>query len=175
MSLKTSITAQRLREVLHYEESTGEFHWKVSRQGTNGVGSIAGSINSDGYRVICVDGVVYKAQRLAWLYAHGRWPVGDVDHINGLRGDNALINLREATRTQNIANQRRRRPFPYPRGVTAMRRKFAAHIRRGGRLCHIGMFKTADEAHAAYQQAHKDFYGEYSIFNSQTSTRGANE
>jgi hypothetical protein len=58
-------------------------------------GEIAGHVKADGYRYIEIDGVEYKACDLAWLYVHGAWPIGEIQHINGNRDDNRLVNLRD--------------------------------------------------------------------------------
>jgi hypothetical protein len=51
-----------------------------------------------------IDGKLYGAARLAWLYVHGEWPKNQIDHINRLRDDNRLVNLRDVTHTENCNN-----------------------------------------------------------------------
>src|SRR5215468_6803827 len=70
----------------------------------------AGCRKTDGYVHIGVDGRTYSAHRLAWFYVYGVWPEHDIDHMNGVRGDNRLVNLREATHIQNCRNSRTCRP-----------------------------------------------------------------
>lgn len=98
-----SLTKSRLRELLEYSSSTGKFVWKVQR-GIAKVGSIAGKVNITGYRYISVDGKLYKAHRLAWLYVYGEFPPEDIDHINRVRDDNRIINLRKSSRGENLKN-----------------------------------------------------------------------
>ena len=96
------ITAERLRELLHYDAETGVFRWKVRPYRTSiQSGTVAGMIYA-GYRRIRVDGQMYQAHRLAWFYIHGHWPVNLIDHKNTIRDDNRLSNLREATRAENV-------------------------------------------------------------------------
>ncbi|MFW5402706.1 HNH endonuclease [Yersinia sp. 1252 StPb PI] len=99
------ITLERLKKILHYDSETGVFTWKIYRRHNVGVGSTAGSPSNKGYIQIKVDGVSYKAHRLAWFYVHGRWPVEQIDHINQIKGDNRICNLREATNSQNVQHQ----------------------------------------------------------------------
>jgi hypothetical protein len=98
-----------LLRVLHYDPETGVFTWKERISIRIMVGWRAGMVNTIGYRVTQISGEMFLMHRLAWFYVHGRWPVADIDHINGDRDDNRLCNLREATRQQNIQNSKRRR------------------------------------------------------------------
>ena len=103
------ITQVRLQELLSYDPETGIFRWKVDRNGNAKKGEVAGSIASDGYRAIRIDGRHYFAHRLAWFFVHGMWPADQIDHLNGRRADNRLANLREATNRENQQNLRRAR------------------------------------------------------------------
>lgn len=93
------LTAERLREVIHYDPVTGIFTWVAS-------GKRAGTAPTKTrlYRRIGIDGGEYLEQVLAVLYMTGRWPADEVDHDNRDKIDNRRVNLREATRGQNQAN-----------------------------------------------------------------------
>lgn len=77
-----TITAERLRELLEYDEDTGVFKRKARTSNRISIGDIAGSSDAKGYVCIRVGGKTYKAHRLAWLYVYGEWPTGEIDHIN---------------------------------------------------------------------------------------------
>lgn len=64
----------------------------------------SGSLDKDGYLIIKIKGKQYKAHRLVFAYFNGRFPEREIDHINRIRTDNRIENLRECTRTQNIQN-----------------------------------------------------------------------
>lgn len=98
------LTAERLRELLTYDPETGEFRWRYTR-GCRARGQIAGTVTCLGYLTIAIDGRKYKAHRLAWLHVHGEWPYPEIDHINRIKLDNRLVNLRRATRAENNANR----------------------------------------------------------------------
>lgn len=100
------LTAARLRELLDYDPVTGIFTWKTSFRGT-AAGSVAGCVESRGYRRIRVVGRRYRASHLAWLYVHGEWPPDQLDHKDNIRDHDWIDNLRPATNAQNGANARR--------------------------------------------------------------------
>ena len=100
------LTAERLHELLSYDLETGIFKWK--RQRSVPPGKKAGCPSDNGYIQIKVDSRRRQAHRLAWLYVHGRWPADQIDHINGVRDDNRIANLREANHAENQQNQKLR-------------------------------------------------------------------
>lgn len=150
------LTARRVRELLIYDPLTGLFLWRVNRTGSARAGTIAGTLDTDGYRQIRIDGRLYLAHRLAWLYVHGRWPRSDLDHCDLDRDHNAIENLRPCTQSENNANTRVRSDNILGRkGVTydAQRKRYRARIRKRGRLYHLGWFKRIEDAAAAYAAA----------------------
>jgi hypothetical protein len=103
MPAAKTITAERLRKLLAYDPETGVFRWKVQR-GRVRAGSIGGTLIKSGCHMIAIDWRTYPAHRLAWLCVHGCWPVDQIDHVNGIRTDNRIANLREAIRNENNEN-----------------------------------------------------------------------
>jgi hypothetical protein len=161
--MKMFVTIERLREVLSYDPTTGQFtrladsrKWKA--------GTVAGAKDPRGYVRVTVDGQRYWSHRLAFFYMTGRWPTADIDHINGIPGDDRFANLREATRTQNNANQRRRADNKSGfRGVSWSKRdrKWGAAINVAGKKVSLGYHNTAAEAQAAYAAASVEYFGEF--------------
>jgi hypothetical protein len=133
----------------------------VKRRGRCAVGSEAGRI-ALGYRRIFVDSRDYPAHRLAWLYVHGEWPSGQLDHINRKRDDNRIANLRIATDSQNKANKlAQANNSSGIKGVYKRYRRWTAQICVQGRRLNLGAFATSDEASAAYQAAARQHFGEF--------------
>ena len=155
------LTAEWLRELLSYSPDTGEFRWRVSL-GTARAGSVAGTRQNKGYWCIKISGRAYLAHRLVWLYVHGKWPDEQIDHRNGVRDDNRIANLREATDSQNKQNRHQARVGTKTGllGTSWCERdkRFVATIWVGGKNTRIGGYHTAEEAHAAYLEAKRKFH-----------------
>lgn len=152
-----------IADLLAYCPITGRLTWKTKR-GPRSAGSIAGSVHEKGYIRVNVCGRLHYAHRLAWLLAHGRWPKGQIDHINGIRTDNRLANLREATPTNNNGNRRvQSNTRSGVKGAHWHKQsgKWTANIRIDGRQIYLGLFATAKEAGAAYAEAAKTIFGEF--------------
>lgn len=155
------ITAQRLREIVHYNPETGHFTWisAAGRWGRYPAGSRCGTTcKATGYVRIQVDGRIHRAHQLAWLYVNGEWPIGLTDHINGIRGDNRIANLRCVSHSANAQNRhvpRRTNEHGFM-GVTFSRtrkgrgEKWLAQIEVNGKGIGLGTFNTPEEAHRAY-------------------------
>ena len=150
------LTAERLREVLHYEPESGAFTWLVTLSNRAPAGSKAGAHNKyTKYTSISIQGKLHRAHRLAWLYVTGAWPDRFVDHINGERSDNRWANLRQANGSLNQQNLRASRGDTCSGllGVYQTDKKshpWRASITVDGKDRHIGNFETKDEAYCAY-------------------------
>lgn len=160
---KKEITQSRLKELLAYDPDTGVFTWRMKR-GPRSAGSVAGSTDKDGYILINVDGCQYRAHRLAILYVTGVMPTTDVDHRRGNRTDNRFDELRVATRTQNSQNSLRhsdsrsglKGAHYHPRSG-----RWLSRIRMDGKNVYLGIYRTAEEANAAYVAKAMAAFGEF--------------
>lgn len=157
------LTIERLKEVLSFDQETGIFRWKV-RMRQRACSEIAGSVNPDGYRQICIDQKIHKAHRLAWFYVNGNEPDGMLDHINGDRLDNRISNLRLASASQNTANSRKRRNNSCGyKGVYLHKLSglYMARITVNYKSILVGYYRKPEDAHAAYVSAAQDHFGAY--------------
>jgi hypothetical protein len=149
------VTAEYVRELFHYDPATGVFTWKKPKSNRTKVGSVAGSPNNLGYVYLTIDWVKYRAHRVAWLYVYGSWPDQEIDHINGLRSDNRIANLRQSDRSLNMLNTAGKKK-PNMAGLYGVRPsggKFTSGIVKDGKYNHLGTFDTAREASSAYENA----------------------
>lgn len=150
-----SISQERLKEVLIYNPSSGEFTWLKSISKAKH-GMIAGSLQYSGYRFIQVDGVKYQAHRLAFLFMTGSFPISQIDHVDGVCSNNRWSNLRLATNAENQQNVRRRNDNKSGYiGVSWSRidKKWRSRITSNGKQHWLGYFSSADEAYLAYLNA----------------------
>lgn len=146
------LTVEQLRAWLHYDLHTGLFTWLQMSGKRKPVGSVAGGLDADGYVVIRLDKVLYRAHRLAWLYVTGEWPLLDIDHWNGVVSDNRWTNLRLATYSQNQANRHVALGRSGMKGVHWDERKgkWMAQIKLAGKQHRLGYFDDPTDAREAY-------------------------
>ena len=148
------LTQQRLKELFHYEPTTGLFTRKVQASHRVHVGDIAKYVNREGYVEIVIDYRKYRAQRLAWLYMYGEFPQGKLDHIDRNKVNNKIDNLRPVTNKQNVENVGIRvdNTSGY-KGVSWCKAvcKWMAKITHLGVQIYLGYFNTPEEASTAYQ------------------------
>jgi HNH endonuclease/AP2 domain len=112
-----SLSIDRVKHLLDYEKSTGTFSWRERDRSefkthlswhcfeTRFCGKRAGNSHASGYTYISIDAKLYAAHRLVWLMENHKWPDGEIDHINRVRSDNRIENLRDVTRAQNMQNK----------------------------------------------------------------------
>lgn len=157
------LTHERILELMIYDPEVGDFLWDDIVRAKKSRWS-AGTTTLKGYRQILVDGKPYLAHRLAWFYVHGKWPREQIDHINGVKNDNRLCNLREATHAQNLWNQSKRKNSKSQyKGVSWCRHmnKWVAELTANKRYFYIGSFADPKEAKAAYDKSATEIYGEF--------------
>lgn len=168
--MREDLTRKRLMEVLDYNPETGVFTRKIRTSNSTKIGEVAGTAHIRGYWQINVCSQLILAHRLVYLWYHGEMPPKgiDIDHINGDRQDNRWVNLRAATRSQNMGNavgQSGSRAGL--KGVWLHRKTglWQAGIRHEGTRHHLGYFKTPEEAHVAYVAASRRLNEGFSIYN----------
>ncbi len=153
------VTQERLKELLHYIPETGIFSWKVSQGGRN-AGDKAGCIqtlpNGKSYIHIRIDGKLHLSHRLVWLFIHGEFPAGQIDHTNGDGINNRLSNLRSVMGSENAKNSRlysnNTSGHPGVHWYTASR-KWQSKIQVSSKTLHLGYFADLTDAIAARKAA----------------------
>lgn len=156
------LTQEQLKELLHYDETTGLFTWRMALSARVRIGAVAGWAEKAGYIRIKICGRSYFAHRLAWLYVNGELPPAELDHINRVTDDNRIINLRPATRSENQKNSKifSTNTSGY-KGVCWNKeyRKWQVDAMLNGKKYRLGYFPTAEQASDAYQAFARQHHG----------------
>ena len=153
-----------LREFVEYLPDTGEFKY-LYKSSNQAIGHITrGTEHGGGYLVVSVKGKRYKAHRLAFYLVHGRWPE-QIDHINGIKDDNRLSNLREVDNQLNQWNTDKRNPKSGYKNVywRAQRNKWQVKISTENGLLYVGSFSCKEEANLAAIEARIRYQKEHSV------------
>ena len=183
MATKPLPSPEVLRQLLRYEPDTGNLFWiergaqwfKDSSRHTAETLACAWNkrhagkraftpINSSGYHTGTVFRVMLQSHRICWAIHYGMWPEKFIDHINGVRTDNRLCNLREATHAENSRNSGIPRGESGVRGVRMdkrWRKKWQARITVAGVAKSLGYYETKEEAIAARLAAAKKYHGDF--------------
>lgn len=156
------LTQKLLKSILKYDPESGLFIWIVRSNGRVPPNTYAGYQDDTGYIRIGIYGEYYRAHRLAFLYMTGFFPTEDVDHANGDRKDNRWINLRKATRLENVRNVgvRSDNKSGYAGvGWNKQSGKWQARCNVNGKRKLIGKFDNPKDAGESYQKVAKENFG----------------
>jgi hypothetical protein len=146
-------TFERVNDLLHCD--AGVLTWRVRRKNGVEAGDIAGGLNALGYWVVGIDHRLYLAHRVVWILTYGKWPEGEIDHIDGNRLNNRIENLRDGSCGVNEQNRKRARSDSTTGliGVKPHGIKFQARIWIAGKRTSLGYFATPELAHKTYLAA----------------------
>jgi HNH endonuclease len=151
---KTNIDLGYIKSILKYDRGSGEFFWNKKATGRIRKSGLAGSYAWNGRRVINIDGSLWLAHRLAWLYVYGKLPNGDLDHIDRNPQNNRIENLRIVTHRQNHQNRKNNREIIGIYGVQN-NKYWAARARVNGKTIYLGCSKDPKVVEKMYS----DFVG----------------
>lgn len=166
---------EHLREVLRYDPLTGEWTWLKNFR-SDRVGTSAGSRRSSGRLVIKIGEELFYANRLAWFYMTGRWPLNEVDHEDTDCTNDRWSNLRDIPGNKNAQNKRRAYRNNKSSGVLGVQRRpngtFRADIRVDGKAIHLGTHSTSEAAEQAYKDAKVKHHATTSTHNKRRAFHG---
>lgn len=172
MATKPIIPTELLRQLIRYEPETGIFWWlprdpalfATKRQHkawtTRFLGKQALTQENNGYRRGKILGKTYEAHRIAWQIHHGSPPEHEIDHINGVKDDNRICNLRDVTHAENTRNAAigvknksgvrgvHFRPKSYRRSEG-----WEVSVYKNNKVTWVGSFKKFEDAVAARKKA----------------------
>lgn len=158
---KQNLTQEKLIGLVSYDKETGDFHWKNVDMNQVKPYTKAGYVNNNGYVVIAIDGKKYMAHWLAWLYTIGSFPENSLDHINRIRHDNRICNLRPATTKQNNENLGlRSHNTSGHRGVTWHKnaKKWMASVTHNKKQIYLGLFDDVNDAANAAKNKRNELF-----------------
>jgi hypothetical protein len=158
-----TLTQECVRRLWDYDPETGHLTWRIRTHRTVIIGRRAGFPSCQGYRAILINKKRYQEHRVIWLHVHGSIP-DEIDHINGDRSDNHLVNLRPCERFQNNGNSKT--PVHNKSGVKGVfwdkaKGRWCAQIKRNGRSAFLGRFDEIADAKAAYDRAAVEYFGDF--------------
>ena len=147
-----------LKEMFDYQD--GQLIVKTNNKSRKS-GDVVGSLNSNGYLVASVKSKIYRIHRLIFMWHHGFMP-DQIDHINGVRSDNRIENLRQATASQNNQN----RKTTSSSGIKGVHwhkqsRKWVASICINRKSVHLGSFLNKEDAAKVANKARNKLHGEF--------------
>ena len=154
------VSAKTIDNMFDLNYATGELVRKIAATTRWPVGSIAGGVDESGYVRLRVLGIKYKAHRVVWCKHYGEWPDGEIDHINGIKSDNRICNLRIATSQMQMQNRGtlKSNTSGY-RGINKMSNgTWRARIALFDVRHSLGCFKTYEEALAARKKAEAELH-----------------
>ena len=160
---KLTIDQKNVAELFNYNSDTGEIFWNVIGKGRTKK-KAAGTVTSNGYVGVLIDGTRYYAHRIVWFLHHKKWPQNQIDHINGIKTDNRIENLREATNSQNGKNYGENKSNTSGfKGVSFCKQtnRWRAVIKVDGKTKSLGRFLKKNDAIEKRKTAEILYFGEW--------------
>jgi hypothetical protein len=155
MATQSDLDKLKIIEAFTYDGQTGDIRWAIDVGQRARKGQLAGWNNKNGYKEVKYLGKCYKLHRIAWLLTHLEWPNGYIDHIDGNRSNNRIINLRVVDPLGNSRNAGLRKDSSSGSAGVSWHiriKKWQARIQNGdGTRKHLGYFENIDDASAAYE------------------------
>ena len=167
-------TPAMLRKFLTYDPDTGLLYWRARTPDMFADGKQTAThvcarwnacftgkeaftfVKDSGYKVSKIFAKTYYAHRIIWTLWNGYWPIAQIDHINGMRDDNRLCNLRDVTQSVNARNAKKR--CNNTSGICGVswhkkNQKWVVQIQARGKNIHLGYFDNIEDAAAARKAA----------------------
>jgi len=153
-----------IREFLKYDKVSGIFEWIKYRCQTAYPGVQISCKDRKGYVLVGWNGVNYRAHRLAWWFVYGEMPDAQIDHINGVRDDNRISNLRLANDFQQ--NHNRKKPITNRSGVKGVswsraHNAWVARVSFMGKRYQVGYFKDISDAKEKLEELRESLHKEF--------------
>lgn len=152
----------KLRRAMCYDPNTGVLEWKSRpeedfpskheqrRWNSRHANTVISTTNNKGYLIVGMDSVRHTVHRVIWAIYYGVWPQHQIDHINGKKDDNRIVNLKAATGAENQKNRpKQKNNTSGHTGIRKLRNLWQARLRDQ----HLGVFPSLGEAVVARNRA----------------------
>lgn len=154
------ITCEQVRKLFNYCPDTGLLTYAFTK-GRYLKNKQVGTLLTNGYFRTVISGHSFYVHRIAFLHYHNYIPL-EIDHVNGVKTDNRITNLRECLRQGNEGNKKLKSHNTSGfKGVFKCRNKWQAKIANS----HIGVYDTKIEAALAYDAAAIIYFGNFALTN----------
>lgn len=141
---ETKLTYEMAKDIFIYDRENGYLYNKKRKHRQ------AGTITNRNYRAISINGLHYLAHRIVWLLENKSFPTGFIDHINGDRLDNRIVNLRAATTRQNGQNRKEHRSGKLVGAQKLPNNRWMAYCYFKKTPITVASFDTEKQAHECY-------------------------
>lgn len=153
--IERGVHVDELRKLFYIDEDWN-LRWRVAKGPKAPTNTIAGSSHSGGYRKVKFNQKMFLTHRVMWALYYGEWPNEHIDHINGVKIDNRIENLRVVTNAENSKNQKKDKRNKT--GVTGVlyysdRGKWLVRIGGNNNFTYLGYFSDFFEAVCARKSA----------------------
>jgi hypothetical protein len=147
------LTQEYVKYRFSYDEKTGKLFFRNAGKPAYNGREVC-SIDRHGYYRTMIEGKGKLVHRLVWLYVYGKMPLHNIDHINGVRTDNRIENLRDVSPRINSCNMVKHRNGKIV-GVrySKTRNKWIVRTTEKGRTIQVGVYDTELEAREAHELA----------------------
>jgi len=145
----SQLDSTRLKEIFDYDPNTGIFIRKIK-----GRKAKVGSFDPEGYVYIQINHIKYAAHRLAWLYMYGEFPTDQIDHINGIKNDNRIANLRVCTHAENQQTKRNVKGYSWHK----TKKRFIAYIQINKKRIELGRYLNEQDARKSHLDAKNKYH-----------------
>ena len=158
------ISQDQIKQFFDYKD--GGLYWKIYKGPRAQIGDRAGCLMKKKYRIIRFNDILYYEHRLIWFFHHAYLPE-EIDHINRVKTDNRIENLRDVSHSQNMMNQKIKNHTSKYKGVHWHKcaKKWRSRIRMNGERFYLGVFNSEDKAAEVYNRKAIELFGEYAHLN----------
>ena len=158
---RSDVTQTFIRDLFEYCD--GGLYERTNRGPRARIGARIGYLHPDGYRKVEICNMLFLEHRLIFMYHKGFLPF-QIDHINQVRNDNRIENLRAASQSDNQCNSGiSKNNTSGIKGVSFIRStgKWRAELKFQKIHYYLGCFIAIEDATEAIKRKREELHGEF--------------